>query len=142
MKKLLLVLLFLPLMGWTQEDTTKIFGVGRIEVLLPLDTIPCIMLVCDTSSVKSNSNIQYDEITGYNYNLKLKQNRTAYWQKGYSVREKTCYWDSPDAVNGKISTGVMRKERFTHLYYLDSDKKRLSNDIIVWMSVSSNKKGE
>ena len=121
MKKILLFLLFLPLIGWTQDTADyslkklDLKGIYRCDTFLikkpPLDTIPCIMMVCDTNSMRVNE-------------YYLHENIMVWWQKGYDVREKYYYME--DEVD------------YIHLYYLDSDKKRLSKNIVVWMSKSYN----
>jgi hypothetical protein len=114
-------------------------GIYRCDTILikrpPFDTIPCIMLVCDTNSMYINTYIEFATDTGRlirdttygNFNLMV------WWQKGYSVGEKTYYWSSPNG-DGFTSDLAVRKERFTNLYYLDFDKQRLSENIIVWFS--------
>lgn len=121
MKKLLLILCFLPLIGCTQiiswEDTSYIIT-SKYEVPTTFDTVPCIMLVCDTATTGKNWMIC--DTMPYHAFLYNTYNTIIWWDKGYEVREKDYMF------NGFVN--------YTHLCYLDSKRQRFSKDIIVWMS--------
>lgn len=96
--KLLIAFLSLPFFGKAQlQLSTKQY---------PLDTVKCVMLVCDTSLQEYNNyNCIGCQHSGYNPMVT--------WQTGYF------YY-----------TGV------AHVAYLNENKKPLSKNIIVWMSKS------
>ncbi len=93
---------------------------------LPTDTIPVLMLMCDTG-YKKNASCEisvYDSDTGKEV-LAYSENRTLFtwWNFGYQVIEK-----DPQAAEAGYYTIS------THVNYLDSDKKPLFKSIIVWQS--------
>jgi hypothetical protein len=106
--------------GYIFYDTTS-FLATRYDIPIepPLDTIPCIMLVCDTAAL-GHEGIAYDK--SIDMYMKGIHNNNVWWQKGYSVREIDYYF----------ANNYEKKKMFTHLYYLDSDKKKLSKNIVVW----------
>lgn len=105
------------------DDTT--FSIGSIHIDLPnkLDTIPVIMLVCDTA--KQNLKMLDSEGRPFNFN---DRNISVEWQFGYSVNIKKTTRGMPPFM-----------EYWEHLYYLDENKNPLSKSIIVWQSLEIKK---
>jgi hypothetical protein len=101
-----------------------------ILLLLPLftkaqrkhDTIPMIMLACDTT-VKTTNLVN---------TLGL-----VYWCKGYSVREKHNTFELAKD-EGYIAEANARnypfEDYYIHLQYLDENYKRLGTGVVVWMA--------
>jgi hypothetical protein len=142
MKNTLLLLILFPVVCFCQKDTTKnkkdtsgyyilgdthytshgistIFGgFGNEEYKPKQDTIPVIMLVCDTIGYPHIS-IGFLIPRDQAYN----EGRTVWWQFGYKVYEPytTQLTFSPfDKVPNSI--------------YLDTNKKSLPKSIVVWIS--------
>jgi hypothetical protein len=126
MKKLLILLAFLPMLAWGQwsrnlyfNGTTRIITTDTCKYISLSDTIPVIMLVCDTACYQSPFNrFEFDEIDSL-YHMKQtpceQQNSgKVFWMRGYEVRIKTSdYYYSHDA-------------------YLDENKKPVK--YLVWIS--------
>lgn len=113
MKKLLILLTFIPLIGFSQQK----------------DTVKCIMLVCDTARY-----LRFTDTALYapSYNV--------YWQFGYEVREKhntaensidPGFYSCIDKYGNPVSCW---RDYYVHLYYLDDKKKPLNKNIVVWQS--------
>jgi len=118
-------------------------GAARAFLLKPLnvqahtviyDTIPCIMLVCDTGYKKGfdKSFIVYST-NDSTENIGKCEHCVAYvfWMKGYEVREKHYYNNGRMRLN---ADGIIMPDCYTHKEYLDADKKQLPKNIIVWQS--------
>jgi hypothetical protein len=158
MKKLLLLLLIsvgidcygqenimypmqtLPIIVPTKPLPPKLYidtGEQRQYKPLTYDTIPCIMLVCDTmhySNYAPQLNKQYFDKTGI-----------IMWVTGYIKREiktelEAVYHDPnytlPNGGRTAMATywTTEPQSTYTFLEYLDSNKKPLSKSIIVWQS--------
>lgn len=93
-----------------------VFYAGALPVY-PKDTVPCIMLCCDTTQVVYTDG---SRSSGH----KNVPAGMALWWKGFEVRYKI---DQPWREN---SNDVY----YEHISYLDADKKPLPETIIVWMS--------
>jgi hypothetical protein len=103
------------------------------------DTIPILMLVCDTSIKEYETLPQMGIIKSY-----LDVDKNVIWEKGYEVRDvKYQYADVSVDPNHQMSDGAWtllgrvpiykQMPYYTFLKYLDADKKELSKNIIVWM---------
>lgn len=138
---------------WT--DTTGVppgfFNMGAIsgiregsvytDTAITKDTIPVLIVVCDTSKpvayfFMATDSIQHSpySFTGHMVNVYSKPNPMVYWENGYEVRNKEC------CINGYHGDyGIYEATPFyTHVKYLDADKKELSKNIIVWLSEGIN----
>lgn len=108
--------------------------IGTSEIKqLGYDTIPVVMLVCDTGLKKSSGAFSVSYYNNGDIETIYKvEDRIGFiwWQFGYSVREKYC------CINGNTSNLAYYKAvpYFEHLYYLDDKKQPLSKNIIVWMA--------
>jgi len=122
MKKLLTILFFVPLIGAAQKK----------------DSLPVIMLVCDTAFYEALVHKGYDTLpdnlggtTYLNQFKKVKNyNHSAYWQFGYEVREIVDYiqvWDN----NG---TRMKLLPEYKHIEYLNEDKSPMKKSVIIWQS--------
>lgn len=132
------------------RDTSKIIGLmptgwePKEKLHVPIyDTIPVLMLVSDSSQYGRNRRIaiqdaeELEAIKDTNYIWvaypnpdKMKYTYpNACHLKGYEVRE--FYWPyHPDymIINERMSV--------RHIIYLDSQKKPLNENIVVWMSIN------
>ncbi len=111
--KILIAFLVLPFCGKAQiESNENVYPLYRIpngSVYKPptmVDTVKCIMLVCDTSYTKR-----------------------VYWINGYEVR--VCEFICCDPSEKFLAKNYWSCD---HVEYLDENKKPLSKNIIVWMS--------
>lgn len=112
------------------------------------DTIPILMLVCDTSRLFSTSiHLEYDSVKTAKMDNKFAaccfvSDTTFYpashlitWEKGYA--ERTLIYGSIPCPTANetyaLSINCMGWSPISETY-LDADKKSLSKNIIVWMS--------
>jgi len=89
------------------------------------DTIPVIMLVCDTTQIQSADLIVYSS-----ERLRLKETQPVFWISGYEVRKWKNFdddWNMRISETGKEITGY-----WEYHAYLTSDKKPVK--YVVWMS--------
>lgn len=143
MKKLLLILLLIPLFSLCQSTShsmnmqtddsaivlSKFIQVKNVSYCFDQrqkDTIPTLLLVCDTSKKGNGKWVMIGEDAD-------RYNHTLYWVKGYSIREKH------DNTEGIIDPYIMQGFKYQEYYepigeYLDSEKKKLKPSIIVWMT--------
>jgi hypothetical protein len=104
------------------------------------DTVRVLMLVSDTVHRFSRDFIDKPCPTSYN-NLVLcgdwvttdlgnEGSGMAYWTYGYEERKKEC------CINGNTSNYwvYISEPYYTHIRYLDLDKKELKESIVVWIS--------
>ena len=112
------------------QDTTS-SGIATKKFIIPnYDTIPVIILVCDTVTV----NTPYPS-----HKLSIHGNLVA-WINGYEVREGIKYWGGADPNgNGLVPAIAINKTRYEHVKYLDLDKKPLENNIVVWITKNRSK---
>lgn len=93
------------------------------------DTVKVIMRVCDTS---------HNLLKGYNFATRkpveesAPLSTSAFWQYGYSVREK--HNEREDSMNADFCANCNWKDYWVHLFYLDDNKLPLYNKLIVWMA--------
>lgn len=99
------------------------------------DTVKTMMVICDTSRVKYGEHFITDSIqtdaTGFRGHwepLYTEPNHDIYWQIGYEVRTKQ--WVCCDPSFRDLAAYYWS---YSHVKYLDADKKELSKNIIVWM---------
>ena len=134
MKHILLSLMLIPVIGWGQKKdsssssafsiygTTSVPGVGignAIDFYIQ-DTMPVLMLVCDTGK-KSNNYTAYIAVINDNGKEEILGQCNGcvpyvWWMFGYSV-----------------STITMRAALLPSIY-LDEKKKPLSKSLVVWIS--------
>jgi hypothetical protein len=106
MKKLITILLCIATL-------TVLVGYGQSENPI-YDTVRCVMLVSDTLT-KSFCN--------------------TFYLSGFSVREKRNTSEGVNDAGGMMCyPDPCFHDYWQHLYYLDADKKRLNQNIIVWQS--------
>ena len=130
--KLLLLSLLMAMKVQGQKDTTvgKWFIISSSDMTLggttiappTYDTIPVIMLVCDTApSMYPGIGII---ITDEGYSNKV------YWIRGYEVRTVHC------CVNGNTSNLAYYQPEnyYLHHKYLNSNKEALKPSVVVWMA--------
>lgn len=122
---LILVIIFIPLFGIGQDTLTTLKSVGiyngviQYEKPKPIyDTIKVIMLVSDTCCrwVDSISSIEVG-----------RSSKSVHWQYGYGVRKITCCGWSYDSKGFEYQSNI-----YTHIEYLDADKKPLPKNIVIW----------
>ena len=159
MKKIIIAITFLffimPAIG---QDTLRIrYGVGSGYIIDSFantgsygkparDTIPVIMLICDTShyivswmELKSCNDVGCTDTTGKHKwashyvekkeDIGKRANGTVFWMVGYSVREFSGYYNANTSQFGIY----IAKPYYEHTEYLGEDKKPLANKI-VWMA--------
>lgn len=155
MKKLLTILVLIPCFCFGQKrdsltDRTGDFMIGLPVInaptsagiimiehggySIPKDTIPVIMLVCDTSFVTFSSSLDVHESKDSIKTLYHIDNRVphVWWQFGYEVSESKWYDQIiEDRGESILVTPAGYKEGL--ISYLDKDKKPLPKSIIVWM---------
>jgi hypothetical protein len=124
-RKAVILLLLLPMFGMAQyghtgKDLYDTREVTSKEMKPKYDTIPVIMLVCDTAIYEFGVVRTKGE-----YVQHYEPNYSATWKNGYEVSEK--YW--PYHPNYMVFN---EQQSVRHIKYLDSDKKPLGNNIIVW----------
>ncbi len=128
MKTLILILLMVPLFGLSQTSPHNEKSTAGNSLInsdnSSLDTIPVLILVSDTSRIKSNSEvIIYEGIENgrpkYQRQKTYFGNNSCYYIRGFEVLRK--YYDgfAPD-----------------FLKYLDSEKKPLKPGIVVWNKIN------
>jgi hypothetical protein len=88
------------------------------------DTVPIIMLVCDTSRKEYETIPQRGIIKSY-----FDVNNSVHWSFGYEVRSGA--YGCCDPLDNMVAKYYWF---YTHLEYLDENKKPLSPSIIVWLS--------
>lgn len=133
MKKIISILLFISCVfnGYTQIDTIN------YKVKIQVDTLPVIMLVCDTSLNEYNTKIN-DKVYTY-----IDFNNSVFWRIGYEVSWRT-FSEEPDNAasihhnpDGSWTDDLVQHwkiiEHKESLKYLDVNKKELNKNIIVWM---------
>ena len=115
MKKLLILLAFLPMLAWGQwsrnlyfNGTTRIITTDTVYSS-PIDTIPVIMLVCDTASHYAGDLVMYSSEFS-----RLRNEQPVLWIRGYEVTKF-------DSLRFKW-----------HVAYLDENKQPVK--YLVWMS--------
>jgi len=97
---------------------------------LSYDTIPIVMLICDTFSVKPFGNRLYESST---HEYTAMAFPVVYWQFGYEVKRLM-----PNGLNFLTMPSnepIIENGAWQHILYLDRDKKPLSKNIIVWQSI-------
>jgi hypothetical protein len=121
MKKLIIILLlcWMGVTGFSQVISDETLFVPKEPAKTYIDTIPILMLVCDTITIK---NISYS-MNG------LPVGGWAFWMKGYEIREH--YWSyHPDYM-------IMNEQMsIRNIVYLDAEKKPLNKNIVVWISLN------
>lgn len=117
----------------TTPDTTE-FGMGYITPYTPkLDTIPVIMLVSDTTRNTYHEK-RYEGYEGgrahYSYKTVTEQNNDCFWQNSYSVRSVEHITMSTD------NWGTIDRNHpiYSHIKYLDANKKPMKAGVVIWMS--------
>lgn len=122
--------------GWNSLSIGDSTYYSPDPVPVVFDTVKVILMVSDTAIRYSTSSHSYPYQT-----TPVKIDTTAiftfdqvYWMQGYEVREWTCCKDMPDGSSGFHTSQAIFFWNYTHLYYIDADKKPLSGNIIVWMS--------
>ncbi len=123
MKQLIMLILF-PAMCWGQSDKPNFKSNGAWHPKLDStieqprqDTIPIIMLVCDT--MKRQTEFQGWEST----------TPTVWWKPGFMVMEWRELWQSNNGMISFPRTPI----------YLDRRKKPLDSWIVIWMVKEINK---
>lgn len=109
----------------------KSISLDSVKFTTQRDTIPVIMLICDTSSSRwVDSEIVNGKLVQIGEWHKNYHNKEVYWQYGYSVREFKRY------VTIEINNGwggSYQEPYYEHVLYLSEHKKPLFNKI-VWMA--------
>lgn len=166
MKQLLTIILFLTWMvgqGSVTIDTLNIHTIRLVDTTdisfttrsliddKQNDTIPIIMLVCDTtidsvSAIFLKEAFVTDPIQWMVLIREYKpfQSDRIYFLYGYEVREKYYYIGGPDAEPGQMMVNAMaiRKTEYIHVKYLDNNKQPLKPEIVVWDSKERRKQYE
>lgn len=112
---------------WHSLDSIVFDKQIHLKDLIPIDTIPAILLVCDTSAYAGfKTTVHYlDPI------LKAAQDgQYLYWLRGFEIVEKLAM---PIGYAGDFNRGepvIVNR----HISYLIENKKPLPKNIIVWMA--------
>lgn len=112
MKKLLIILFFIPIVTSAQIDING-WGYYPDTLTGKKDTVQITLLVTNEKNTKQ-----------------------AYSIKAYSVRNERCC-TLENLPPSQLQLAIMRipnKKYFVHDYYLDADKKPLPKNIKVWMT--------
>jgi len=121
---------------WSRHDSFPFFLLAVLSILIlallctmdakgqTRDTIPCLMLVCDTA----NTLPIFWEDYGILYRLKPWE---VVWIMGFEIREK--HNTAEGCIDPGLTPGIWR-DYYEHVAYLDSKKKPLAKSVVVWMS--------
>ena len=124
---------------WIKADTISRLFIGDKG----FDTIPVMLMVCDTSSyteltkmcdtiwsVDGYSVVWHGLVQVYKY----KYDDRIYWINGYQVRKAYTYWGGPDTEPGQMMVHAIavRRTEYKHIKYLDAKKQPIKPEIVVW----------
>jgi hypothetical protein len=87
------------------------------------DTIPVIMLACDTAKHYTGDLVMYSSEF-----LRLRDMQPTFWIRGYEVRKISQYWGA--SYTGSLA--MIERNQYDHAAYLDENKKPVK--YLVWMS--------